>query len=941
MGDPSFVEEDDHRSTDGDLALAGSLGRVRLSPAQCCLLAVLVALVTVISVIGYLSNRQIDARSEALIHQIQRVSADRASLEREVHTYALVVDRWQRGLALAGPVIPPEELSLHRALVQRQIGVTAARAAADLDVAGPMAELLGTIDAVDAVVGADPAGIDPGHLDDALDAMSLAAKRINDLTETQDSVLVHELEDGVRTSRRAEWTVAGLILALVGVLLVSLRRMLTSNLVVAAAVLRREHHRLDEARVQRSAVERRYREVVDEVSDVVFRCDRHGRWTLLNAAFTRLTGHPVEATLGRPLEEAVHPDDRDRVAGFVAVLASGRLDQVAEQLRLRCADGSEATVVLSARAATDEGSAETYLAGTIRDVSARVRSERLAAAQAEILEMVALDLAVGDVLQRIVARFGPLAGAAQLRFALGSAASSPDATGSVPLPGTAGEEPAGWLEWFRDPEAPGDDHLDAVVVAAARLGALAIDRQRAADRLTREATYDTLTGLANRALLADRVAEALECARRAGTPLSLLFLDLDRFKVVNDSLGHTAGDRLLVQIADRLTSTLRRGDTAARFGGDEFVILTQGSDETNVRRLAERIHAVVARPVDLEGTVVRVNASIGIVTCDGSSTVDDLMRRADVAMYRAKQEGGSRTEVFDDVMHAWVVDRHDTETALRGALHRGELEVWYQPVVRLGPEALAGFEALLRWRRPDVGIVGPNEFIPLAEEIGIIDDLGAWVLTEATRQLAEWRRIAPGLTISVNVSGRQLASSGYVESVAATLERAGVDPGGVTLEITESVLLDDATGAATRLAALRSLGLRVALDDFGTGYSSLRYLRQLPVDILKIDRFFVSATGPGLHDATIVGSVTELGHALGLDVVAEGIETPDQRDELVAIGADCGQGYLYGPPVPVAEAHALVAVAAPWHPHRAGGVVAPPPSDRAPDGRSEVALLVE
>ncbi len=465
----------------------------------------------------------------------------------------------------------------------------------------------------------------------------------------------------------------------------------------------------------------------------------------------------------------------------------------------------------------------------------------------------------------------------------------------------------GDFEWTLTPGVEPPPDADSVLRLAVRLGSLAIDRQLAADRMLFQATHDSLTGLSNRTLLVDRVASAVQRARVHDTRLAVIILDIDRFKVVNDSLGHGAGDHLLIQVADRLARSIRAVDTVARFGGDEFVVLLEEvASRAQLEQTVDRIQQLLRRPVDVEGTIADVSASMGVVEGDGQSSVDDLLKNADVAMYRAKTAGRNRYEMFDQEMQEWAAHRHETEAALRLGLERDELVALYQPIVELGTTRVKGFEALARWDRPGVGLVGPAEFIDIAEDLGVIDEIGQRMLGAAARQLTVWRLFDAGLTISVNVSGREPARPDFVTAVAAILEETGADPDGVILEITESVLLDDAEAIGERLAALQGLGVRVAIDDFGTGYSSLRYLRELPVDILKTDRAFISADNAELHDPTIVASVTDLGHALGLEIVAEGIETPAQLDALRTLGIDSGQGYLFGRPAPADEATAHI-----------------------------------
>jgi diguanylate cyclase (GGDEF)-like protein len=388
--------------------------------------------------------------------------------------------------------------------------------------------------------------------------------------------------------------------------------------------------------------------------------------------------------------------------------------------------------------------------------------------------------------------------------------------------------------------------------------------------------------------------------------VAVLFVDVDRFKVINDSLGHGAGDRLLATLAERMRHALRPTDVLARFGGDEFVLVCEDfSGERDVAALADRLLDVLGQRTDIDGRGVVVDVSIGVaVTSSAAARAEDLVRDADAAMYRAKGRGGGSWELFDEELRAHAVARLDVEDALRRALDGGQLRVFYQPVVTLDERPVSA-EALVRWQHPVRGLISPADFIPLAEETGLIVPLGRFVLEEACRQLARWRRADPaleGLAMAVNLSARQLADPGLCEWVRAVLERNALDPSSLCLEITESVLVDDAGTAAESLLALNELGVRLAVDDFGTGYSSLLSLRRFPVQELKLDRSFVSGLGRNDRDTAIVGSVIQLAHALGLLAVAEGVETEEQLASLRSLGCDRAQGYLWSPPVPADEA---------------------------------------
>jgi diguanylate cyclase (GGDEF)-like protein/PAS domain S-box-containing protein len=411
--------------------------------------------------------------------------------------------------------------------------------------------------------------------------------------------------------------------------------------------------------------------------------------------------------------------------------------------------------------------------------------------------------------------------------------------------------------------------------------------------LAREATHDALTGLPNRTLLFDRLNQAVLRTQRSGADLAVLYVDLDRMKIVNDSLGHDAGDRLLVEAARRLESCSRSLDTVGRLGGDEFVIVAQDLDGPRGGvRLAMRIVHAFNEPFDLEGTEAFVTASVGVAfRVQQEDTAATLLRDADVAMYRAKEAGGGRYELFDAEMRAWATDRFETETALRHAIERHEMHVHYQPQVRPETGEVVGFEALARWNRATTGPVSPSIFIPLAEETGLISVIGAYVLEHACREARQWtERAGQPLRLAVNVSGRQLTQPGLLEVVERVLDVTGFDSKCLTLEITESVLVHDPAVARTRLEALRDLGVRTAIDDFGKGYSSLAYLQRFPIDIADIGR--------GGPDTTIVASVIELAHALGFEVVAEGVEDGAQLRTLIDLGCDLVQGHVVAPALP-------------------------------------------
>jgi diguanylate cyclase (GGDEF)-like protein len=427
------------------------------------------------------------------------------------------------------------------------------------------------------------------------------------------------------------------------------------------------------------------------------------------------------------------------------------------------------------------------------------------------------------------------------------------------------------------------------------------ERKRLEAQLVHQAFHDPLTGLANRELLRDRVSHALIVARRQGRSPVVLFLDLDDFKKVNDSLGHAEGDRLLIAAARRLVSCARASDTVARLGGDEFAILIEDVASPGAyANVVERISELMAQPFPLNGTEVFVNASIGIAVARGDETADELLRDADVAMYTAKRGGKGRHATFHAGMHAGVVERLALEAQLRRAVDHGELVLHFQPIVSLRTGALQGVEALVRWQHPELGLLAPARFIELAEETGIVVLLGQWVLREACQHARRWRERFPEtpLSVSVNVSGRQLQSPDVVEEVRAVLVETGVDARAVALEITESVLMQHSEATLDKLLRLKALGVSLALDDFGTGYSSLGYLQRFPIDILKIAKPFVDDVGGGVSRPALARAIIALGASLRVRTVAEGIESADQWAALAELGCELGQGYHFAEPVP-------------------------------------------
>jgi diguanylate cyclase (GGDEF)-like protein/PAS domain S-box-containing protein len=424
----------------------------------------------------------------------------------------------------------------------------------------------------------------------------------------------------------------------------------------------------------------------------------------------------------------------------------------------------------------------------------------------------------------------------------------------------------------------------------------------AQDALTYQALHDSVTGLANRVALMDRLIQALAGLEGRPDRLALLFIDLDDFKSVNDTLGHDTGDRVLREVGRRLTHISRRGDTVARLGGDEFVLLCTALREgDDLALICDRAMRAVCAPMKDGPHDVTVTGSLGaVLTSEYLAGPDELLQQADIAMYAAKRTGGNRFEVYTAGLRGVAASSRGLASELRRAIEQSELFVLYQPVLDLHDGSTLGAEALVRWRHPERGVIPPGEFIPVAERRGLIAAIGHFVLNEACRQLAAWTSAAgcpERFTIGVNLSGRELRDPGLVEHVAATLRRHGIAPSRLVLEITENVLVGELGDAHRAIESLAKLGVRIALDDFGTGYSTLAHLRHLQTDILKIDRSFVSQLGGESRDREIIAAVAGMAHALGMTVIAEGVETQAQRDELTALGCDAAQGYLFARPL--------------------------------------------
>ncbi|GMU78256.1 MAG: GGDEF domain-containing protein [Acidimicrobiia bacterium] len=699
---------------------------------------------------------------------------------------------------------------------------------------------------------------------------------------------------------------------------------LAGGVAVTALVLwrhdRRNTRAADEATTQLRRSEARLQALVRSSHDIITVLDRTGTCRFASPSAARGFGRPVEQLLGAPPWDFVHPDDRARVSQqllgtlsrpgtvsapveFRVILANGTwhlLEAVGTNLT---DDPAVEGIVVNARDVTERRWAEAEL----REAQERFRS---AFEHAPIGMALA---ATGGELFRVNRALTQMLGRAedellgesilQLTHPLDQPAIEQhlDAlvTGEIPsyqveqrLLHTDGREV--WVavsaSLVRDPAGTPLYVVYQVEDVTAR--------RRDGERLAHQAIHDPLTGLPNRLLFVDRLRHAL--AHDGAHHNAVLFLDLDHFKVINDSLGHSAGDRLLVTVADRLRKAVRPDDTVARFGGDEFTVLCHDvPDEGVAIEIADRISAAVSKPVHLAEGEVYVTVSVGIALSGGElETPETLLRNADAAMYGAKERGRACIELYDTGSRDRAVTYLRTGNELHRALERNELCVHYQPVIALGTGRISGFEALVRWQHPERGLVGPDHFIPLAEDTGLVVPIGAWVLEQACRQAASWHTSGARVSISVNLSARQLAQHTLPETVASVIRRTGIDPDLVWLEITESSLMRDAESAVSTLHALTALGVHLAVDDFGTGYSSMTYLKRFPVESLKVDRSFVDGLGREPEATAICTAVVSLAHALGMRAVGEGVETPDQLAALRTLGCELAQGFLFGRPAP-------------------------------------------
>ncbi len=698
---------------------------------------------------------------------------------------------------------------------------------------------------------------------------------------------------------------------------------LTEETVLWVARDMTEAHQAREALRESEAL---FRLLAENSTDKIARLDANGAFLYVSPSVKPLLDYTPEELIGFVPFEMIHPSDQPIVAkSFELIMSSpGLTDLITYRMRRR--DGSYLWFETTSRVTRDPDGQNPEIHTVSRDISARrIAEDALREAEAKYRSI--FENAVEGIFQTTpsgnyldanpsLARIYGYGSPAHLKVGLKDISSQlyldsrrrQDFIKEMADNGSVSNFEAqirrkdGEVIWISENARAVCDENGALLYYEGTVEDITA-RKNAEEQLLHDALHDKLTGLSNRALFMDRLSQAFGRLKRHPDALfAVLFLDFDRFKNINDSLGHMAGDQLLISVSQRLSDCLRPGDTVSRLGGDEFsILLEEVGDVAGAILVAERIQNALSQPFAIAGQEIFTSASIGIAL--GHLEYDhpeDLLRDADMAMYRAKASGKARHEVFDAGMHKRAVALLQLETDLRWAIEREEFQLWYQPIVALETGRIGGFEALIRWKHPQRGLVSPLDFIPIAEETGWIVPIGRWVLEEACRQLAQWHQEIPGeipLAMSVNLSGKQFSQPDLIANIEDVLRRHNLPPGCLKLEITESALMDNAQEITDRLLKLNSLGVKLGLDDFGTGYSSLSYLHRFPLDTLKIDRSFIARMNEGGENREIVRTIVSLGKNLSMDVVAEGVEDAQQLADLRALKCKNGQGYFFARPL--------------------------------------------
>ena len=694
--------------------------------------------------------------------------------------------------------------------------------------------------------------------------------------------------------------------------------------------LRDASRRVADTRALKSS-EERFRTIVNEAPFGVGLQDRDGNFVFLNSRLKRIMGTSANYLLRDELDEHIHPGDlKDATSAHERL---GDDESTTRQVRFLRPDGELRWGSVRIIPQADSGSEATNYLWAVEDITARVRAEEDQSRLYTLME-ASSDLVIVMNPDLVPLYLNPTA-----RRFLGvdenevlTPATEPLEFRSRPFGtiGLIGEHMANREIWHGEltlQSASGTwEPFSAMIVPDAQSGRLnrisavlrdITERKQFEERLEWEATHDHLTDLPNRTLLTQRLASAMERGAQEGTWVAVVFLDLDNFRIINESLGHRVGDNLLKQTAQKLAGLVWSQDMVARFGADEFAIVMEGLETPDsAEALAERIRRAVSGRVGMAEVELLMTFTAGVAVTDGTrGDPASVIRDANAALHEAKLRGRDRTEVFNGNLRAKAVDRLTFETGLRRALRRDELRLFFQPQIALETGRISGAEALIRWQHPEHGLLTPGEFVPIAEQSGLIIPIGSWVVAEACRTLARWAETLPDgehLTMGINLSGKQLIRPSLIADIESVLEETGVNPANIEMEITESILLDDVDRSIVVLERLKSLGLRLSLDDFGTGYSSLTYLRSFPIDVVKIDRSFVDGIGDDPDNAAIVRSVIDLASTLGLQCIAEGVETDSDLAALRSLGCDHAQGFLIAKPLSESDAARLIAYEPAW-----------------------------